>query len=774
MPIEHIRVLRGADGDSVELLEAPSSPPPWDDDQAFVSVGRPSPRVEGFDKVTGRARYAGDQCLPGQLYAAVLRCPHPHARLRRIDGRRAETLAGVHAVLSAANAPSIDWYGDSRLFDTTLRFAGDEVAAVAARSRAIAEAALRHIEVEYEPLPFVADLDSAAAADAPCVHADRPGNRTGDPDIQCRGDVERGLADAAVVVEAEYATQTALHNAFESHGCTALWEGERLTLWESTQGIFEVREQVANKLGLPEHHVRVIKQHMGGGFGAKQIAWKHSVIAALLSQMTGRPVQLVLDREAESLAAGNRNATRQRVTLGATREGRLTVISADIDVAIGAYAIGGESSNVAGSYHRLYECANVRTEQTSYFLNTGPSVAFRAPGYVEGAFALESAMDELARSLDLDPLELRRRNYALQDQQKDQPFTSPESLRLCYARGAEAFGWPPRKREPGARSRRRRGVGVAAHDWMAGMGHPPGYAWVKLNGDGSAEVTTGAQDIGTGTRTGLAQVAAEELGLPLEQVTVNLGDTARGPYAPVSAGSATQATLGPAIRQACADARDQLLVAAARLLDEDDAHTLEVHEGVIRAAGNTQRRITVAEVTGSIAPQMIQGHGARGPNPEGRTVRTCGVQFAEVEVDTETGDVTVLRIVASHDCGRIINPRLVDSQVLGGVTQGIGFALTEARVVDPASGRVLNANLEDYLVPTAADVPDVCHARLDLPDPEANCTGAKGIGEPPIIPTAPAIANAIFDAIGIRLRETPLTRQQILDALARQTRGEST
>jgi xanthine dehydrogenase YagR molybdenum-binding subunit len=397
------------------------------------------------------------------------------------------------------------------------------------------------------------------------------------------------------------------------------------------------------------------------------------------------------------------------------------------------------------------------------YTNTGPAVAFRAPGHVEGAFALESAMDELAHRLGLDPLDLRRRNYAEEDQSEGQPYTSPDSLRLCYDRVAMAIGWS-RRRKPAAAGPRRRGFGIAAHDW-GGAGYPPGYAWVKLNADGTAEVVTGTQDIGTGARTGLTQVAAEELGLPVEQVVLHLGDTGTGVYAPVSSGSATQATIGPAVRAAAAEAKRHLLDAAAAML-EASASDLRIADGTISVVGAAHRKMSVADVTRRVAPHMIQGHGARGPNPKGKSVRTFGAQGVEVEVDVETGEVRVVRVVASHDCGRIINPALVDSQVYGGVIQGIGFALTEERVVDGRSGIVLNANLEEYKIPTVADVPEILHARLDHPDPEANPTGAKGIGEPPLVPTAPAIANAVFDAIGVRLRDAPLSRRRLLAALA--------
>ncbi len=747
-----------ADGDAVSVVEEVGMPP-WTADADLQVVGQPLPRVEGAAKVTGAACYTADVHLPGMLVARVLRSPYPHAYVLRVESGRAAVLPGVRAVLSSENAPAIAWYQDSALFDRTVRFVGDEVAAVAADTEAIAEEALRLIAVDYAPLPFVLDPEHALTPDAPRLR--EGGNVLGQPKVYQRGDVEAGLRRADVVIDQIYTTQAAVHHALEPHGCVAWWVDGHLTLWESTQGIFAVRSQVAQALGLPEHAVRVIARHVGGGFGAKQIAWKHAVIAALLSKQTGRPVRLMLDREAESLAVGHRNATRQRVRLGATRDGVLTAIDARIVQNVGAYLVGGEGSDVSGAYSRLYRCANVRTEQIAVCTNTGPAVAFRAPGYVEGMFALESAMDELARALGIDPLELRLRNYTGDDQVKDMPYSAPEGLRRCYERAAEVFGWRT-YRKPAPVGARRRGIGLAAHDW-AGGGWPPGYAWVKLDTDGTAEVHTATQDIGTGTRTGLTVIAAEELGLAPERVRLELGDTGAGPYAPTSAGSATQATIGPAVRAAAAEARRQLLEAAAPLLDADPGR-LRLRDGQVEVDGHPGRRIAIGEVTRRIAPYMIQGFGARAPNPADRSVRTFGVQCVEVEVDVETGEVRVLRLVAAHDCGRVINPMTVDSQVIGGVVQGLGFALSEERIVDQASGVVLNANLEEYLVPTVADAPPIVHAQVNLADAVANATAAKGVGEPPIVPTAPAVANAVFDAVGVRIRDLPLTRRRLLAA----------
>lgn len=755
--------VSGEDG-SLSVEEQGPSLDGWGTEANLDVVGRRYPRLEALEKVTGRAQYSSDVRLSRQLYAGVLRSPHPHARITSIDISGAEATPGVHAVICADNVPEIEWYDGSYLFDRTLRFIGDEIAAVAAESEEIAADALERIEVTYETMPHVTTIDGALEPHAPRVRQD--GNHAGEPKVYERGNAAAGLRQADVVIEGTYTTQSALHNSLEPHGCTAAWNGNELTLWDSTQSVFTVRQQVAEALQMPEHRVRVIKQHMGGGFGAKQIAWKQDVIAALLAKKASRPVQLMLDREAENLAVGNRPTSRQHLRLGATREGVLTAIDVTIEQGVGAYTTGGEASNVSGMYQTLYRCENVRTEQIPLYINAGPAVAFRAPGHVEAAFALEQAMDELALKLNMDPIELRMKNYSEKEQLEDKPYTLPEGLRLSYDRVREAFNWDHRERNHARGTETvRRGIGFAAHDWIGGSGSPPGYAWIEMNGDGSADVVTGTQDIGTGTRTGLAQVAAEELGLPLSDVSFHLGDTATGPYSPVSSGSATQATIGPAVRAAAAEVKAQLLQVAASLM-EIPTNRLSVREGKILIDGRAERAMTVKEVMQEIAPTTLHGQGARESNPEDKAARTFGAQIVELEVDTETGEITLLRVVTAHDCGRIVNPTMVNSQVIGGITQGIGFAMTEERIIDHRLGIVLNANLEEYKVPTILDVPQIDHAAVDVPDPEANPTGAKGIGEPPLVPTAPAIANAIYDAIGVRLYESPLSRHRIVEHLA--------
>ena len=741
----------------------------WGADHRMTVVGQPANRLEGIEKVTGGALNSYDVRLPGQLYAAVLRSPHPHAHIVSIDTSRAEALPGVHAVISSANTPKTPWFTDSFVFDTTVRYVGDEVAAVAAESEDIAADALRLIEVEYEVLPHVTNLEDAVRPDAPKLRD--TGNIAEEPKVYDRGDAETALASADVVVDAVFTTQAAVHNSLEPHGCTVAWEGDRLTVWASTQSVFTVRQMVASSLGIPEHDVRVIKHHMGGGFGAKQVAWKDAIIAPLLARRAGRPVQLMLDRRAENLASGNRNPTWQHVRFGAKSDGTLVGIWADIHINNGAYQVGGEASDVPGMYQTLYKCENVHTRSLTVLTNAGPAVAFRAPGHVESAWAIEQVMDELARKLDLDPVEFRRRNYSGRDQLEDRDYTLPEGLRFCYDKVTADFGWDRYERPP-ADGPTRRGRGFAAHDWVGGAGHPPAYAWARLNPDGGIDVITGTQDIGTGTRTGLAQIAAEELGVELKDVRLQLGDTAVGPYSPVSSGSSTMASIGPAVRGAVGDVRRQLLgIAAVKM--EVAAERLSIDGGRISVAGTSDQSLTIAEVMADIAPANLLGKGVRGPNPTDKSVRTFGAQCIEVEVDTETGEVTVLRVSTAHDIGRIVNPALVDSQIYGGITQGIGFALTEERVMDERLGLVMNANLEEYKIPTMLDIPPIHHAHVDVPDPAANITGAKGVGEPPLVPTAPAIANAVYDAVGIRINDAPISRQRLLALLADQRSTDS-
>ncbi|MDR5684220.1 MAG: xanthine dehydrogenase family protein molybdopterin-binding subunit [Armatimonadota bacterium] len=731
--------------------------PPYEQ-TSFRYVGKPIPRVDGPLRATGRATYTADLAPPGTLHVRFLRSPHAHARIRAVRTERAERMPGVFGVATRHNCDLV--WRRWRLFEDVVRYAGDEVAAVCAATQEIAEQALRCIEVDYEPLPFVTDIEDAIAPDAPRVW--ESGNLLREPPY-VRGDVERALAGADVVVELEVRTACALHNSMEPHIAVAQWEGDRLTVWESTQHIFGVRDALAAAFGLGVDRVRVLKQFMGGGFGSKNAVGKYTLIASHFARMTGRPVRCGLDRHEENLCAGNRGASLQRIRLGARGDGTLVAIDATLYTQLGAYAAWAPA--IGGPFRELYACPNVRTEEVGVFTHTGPFAAFRAPGYVEGTVGLEVAMDELAARLGIDPLEIRRRNHADRDPATGQSYSAKHLLR-AYDLGAERIGWQRRGRLP--QGTKRRGLGMASQIW-GGAGGPPAYAMVRLNRDGSAEVITGTQDIGTGTRTVLAQIAAEELGLPIERVTVHLGDT-ENPYSPLSAGSQTLASVGPAVRMAAADAHRQVLEFAAQMLEADPAD-LRADDGEIEVAGAPTRRLSFRAVAEKLGNFQILGRGFRGPNAADQRLRTFGAQFAEVEVDVDTLDIHVLRIVAVHECGRIINPLTLSSQVEGGILQGVGFALTEGRLLDPATGRPVNANLEDYKIPTAQDAPVIEHYMIEASDDAANNLGAKGMGEPPIIPTAAAIANAVSDALGVRITHLPIRREVVLAAVEQARRS---
>lgn len=744
--------------EEVKVVEVPAFDlVPWDDGAELSIVGRRAGRADALEKVTGRARYTTDVQRPGMLHAAVLRAPLPRGRLATLDLLPALAVPGVRDAIARADIPEIAVNGFP-LLDGTVRYAGQPVAAVVADTREAAYAALAALRVTYVPEPHAVTAAQALAADAPEVRGAH-GNRTRRaPRTARRGDVSRGLAEADVVVEREYRVPCALHTALEPHGAVAEWTGGQLTVWESTQGIFNTRADLAEGLALPLTSVRVVKDYMGGGFGAKNGASTNAFLAALLARRTGRPVSCINDREGEQTDSGNRAAAVTRVTLGATRDGRLTAIRAETTIALG---IDGWEATPGKIYHQMYSCPNVETTDSFVWTNTGAMSSFRAPGHVEGAFGLECAMDALARELGLDPLELRRRNHAGRDEEKRRDYTGKRLLD-CYRLGAERFGWDDRAQRRGeGEGRVRRGFGMASQVWGAGGG-PPAYALVRVNPDGTADVLTGSQDLGTGTRTVLAQVAAEALGVPLEAVRVVLGDTERTPYTANSWGSMTVPSVAPAVRMAAEDARAQLFEAAAGMLGAEPG-TLTAREGVISApSGET---IDIASVTEQLGEVMIVGHGTRGPNPDGHSIASFGAQFAEVEVDVETGQVRVVRIVAAHDSGRILNPTLAESQVEGGVIQGLGYALLEERIVDERLGLPLNPTMHDYKIPVTGDVPRIETEFVGAADALANTTGAKGLGEPPIIPTAPAIANAVADAIGAEVRELPLTPWRVLAAL---------
>jgi xanthine dehydrogenase YagR molybdenum-binding subunit len=541
----------------------------------------------------------------------------------------------------------------------------------------------------------------------------------------------------------------------ETHQSVCEWVGDTLTVYISTQYVWGIRDEIATALDIPADRVRVVCEYMGGGFGSKNDAGDYTYAAIELAKRTGRPVRAALTRREENTAAGNRNATIQKLTVGARSDGTIVALGGEFVNAVGW---SGWSAMTEGPLQMLYACENVRTVRYGAKINTPPMKAFRAPGFVEGTFGLECLIDELAAKLDVDPLELRRRNYANDNDGK--PYSS-KNLKACYELAQSQWD---RRDEVRARSTGawKHGVGMASQIWFGGGG-PPSYAWIRVGSDGRAQVVTAMQDIGTGSRTAMAQIAAEELGFPLDRVEVSLGDTSRGPFASISAGSSTIPSMGPAVRAAAADAKRQLLEIAAQRHHLEE-RVLDIVDGnVVSADGNLNT--PVQKLVEVLEDAQILGKGARGPNPTGMSVLTFGIQVVEVAVDVETGEVRVDRVYAAHDVGRIVNTLGARSQVEGGIIQGIGHTLSEQRLHDPATGRILTTTLDAYRMPTIADVPEIVAEFVDAPDEHLTNLGSKGLGEPPIVPIAAAIANAIRDATGADVHELPISREEMLRAL---------
>jgi xanthine dehydrogenase YagR molybdenum-binding subunit len=748
----------GRAGALIEVeVEVPADVPrPWDGAAQLDQVGKPVPRVDGALKLSGAARYTTDVRLPGMLYAEVLRSPHPAALVRRLDLSAAAKMAGVRAVHPIAKA------GDR------LRFEGEEIAAVAADTPQQAKDALRAIAVELVPIPHVVALEAAMRPDAPPVHPEDQGQDGVRGNVKGplpsrrytpAGDVEVALKSAAASVDLTFRTQVQTHSALEPHGSVVKpTEVGGFEVWSSTQSIASVVEDLAEVFKVPASKVRVHCEFLGGGFGAKFGAGKHTVIAAHLARSSKRPVRLILDRRAEHLAGGNRPSSRQRVRLGADAKGKLTAIALENH---GSAGVGG-GAGVGAFYAAVYDAPNRAFAEYDVATNTGASAAFRAPGHPQACFALEGALDVLAEKLKLDPIDLRLAND-----------THP-TRRAQWALARQKFGWDARrKRGPLSEGTVRRGVGAAASVWYNIVELKVG-ATVEIHRDGSVVVLSGVQDIGGGIRTVIAQVTAEVLGLPASAVETRIGDSAY-PLGPGSGGSKTTASLTPAVHQAAAAAKRKLAELAAKGLGVKPEQ-VTFGAGSLRGA---DKSISFQAAAGLIRGGKIVGHGERGPDLEGLDAASdpalkklanliAGVQMAEVAVDTATGVVRVERVLAVQDCGRVMNANLARGQVNGGVIQGVSYALYEERNLDPYTGRMLNPNLESYRITSIKELPAIEVIFTEVYSGRSS-TGAMGLGEPATVPTAAAIANAFAHATGVRIRELPLTPERVLAALGRIT-----
>ncbi len=729
---------------------------PWDNESRLRSVKGRHPRLEAPQKVTGQAKYTYDVRLPGMLWAKMVRAPIPAGKILRIDTSKAERLPGVKAI----------WTTEAQ----RVRFAGQDIAAVAAVTQEIAEDAARLVEVQYEEAPFVTDLEEAIGPNAPLVYAEgqapappnapRKGNVTGPivptplgpPRGGSRGDIEKGFAEAETVHEGTYRVQVHTHSVLETHGVVAHWEGDQLTVYASTQGVFMVRAGLADALGLDRKNVRVITEHMGGGFGSKlspsAVGSAFALVACRLAKKTGAPVKLMLDRREEQVCTGNGPGALMTVRLGAKRDGTLTAIH------FRAYGEGGvgPSSRMGGPAGNIYQdCPNVLLEEYDVFTNAGPACPLRAPGHPQGAFGLECAMDELAQRLGMDPLELRRKN-------ESHPFR-----KRFYDVGAKAIGWERRNGTPGAGpGPRKRGIGMANGNWYV-LVREAVSAEVQVHRDGSVELFHGAQDLGTGIRTVLAVVAAEELGLRPADITVHVGDT-RFPPGGTSGGSITTNSSAPAARLAAHEARLRIAALAAPLLHVTP-QALDFADGKIVVAAQPDRQVSFREAAQKMPGEVIACLADRKRQFESFRPDLAATQFAEVEVDVETGRIRVLKMVAVNNCGIAINPLTAESQVIGAQIQGASWALFEQRTLDRNVGTMVNPNLESYKIFGPADMFEAVPILTDGAN-AGNNTSATGIAEPVFVPTLAAIANAVFNATGVRIRRLPMTPDRVLAALA--------
>ncbi|HEY5118146.1 MAG TPA: xanthine dehydrogenase family protein molybdopterin-binding subunit [Anaerolineales bacterium] len=760
-----------------ETPDPGSAPKPWG---STSMVGRRQPRVDGYELVSGRAVYPSDVSLPGMLYGAVLRSPYPNAIVKSLDTRAAESMPGVQAVLTGESSdanPAWSYPNDvkGRIFESHCRYEGEAIAAVAAETAYQAGDALGAVKVEFEVLQATVDELKALQPGAPLVHDG--GNRVKPPERYQRGDVDRGFAEADVILEQTYRTECEIHTPLERHGCVAKWDRGQLTLWQSTQGVYRVQSQAADILGMPLSKVRVIGRYMGGGFGSKLQAEKETIIAALLAKKTGRPVKLFLSREETFIAAGNRPPANMRLKAGVKKDGTLTALDFTCVATSGAYPAGG-TGGIDWQIKDLYQCPNVRTELSDLYTNACPSRPFRAPGHPQGAWALEQMMDALAEGIGMDPVELRLKNIPAVSQARtgNPPYTST-GFRQCLTDGAKSFGWREVRSAIASSNKDRnwrKGVGMAGGMWVVGGGGPPATIIVKLFADGSVSLNMGASDIGTGTRTVMALVVSEELGVKPDLIDIDNADTATTQYATPSGGSKTVPTESPAVRAAAIHVKQQLLAMAAEELKEKPA-SLTMKGGTILSLADPSKKIKVTDVAGLKRQGLIVGVGYRGPNPANRAINPFAAQFCEVEVNIKTGEVRILRFLSANDSGRVMNRLTFDSQVIGGITMGIGLAMTEARILDRnQTGKIVSGNWHDYKIPTAMDVPaDIVSVPIDSPDNEANTTGAKGLGEPVTIPTAAAVANAVYNATGLRLTSTPISPLVLRRALAAMEKGTS-
>lgn len=744
----------------------------------YTVVGKRVPRVDALSKVTGAAVFSGDINLPGMLYAKVLRSPYPHALIQRLDVSEALALEGVKAVITAEDVPGyrgkslLDFSELPKLAREKVVYTAQPVAVVAATSLRIAEKALDLINVEYKELPAVMDIEEAMKPDTPPVHADlfttkttpnsRPQKGNTPSNISnalniTRGDLEAGFKQSDVVLENTFRTQKVHHGFIEPIVSVAAVDNTgKVTVWTQSQGTFMARNMLSEFLDLPVSKIKVMPVEIGGAFGGKTYM-PTAPLCALLAMKTGRPVRMEMTRDEQLRDGRHIPESLMTVKIGATREGYITAAFVSL-----AYDAGGfpEMTHCMFASHNVlsqYRIPNLKIEARDVITNKVPSTFYRAPGTPQSTFAIESQVDLLARALNMDPIQLRLRNIA----GKGDAIPNGEILpRVGFRETLERMA--DHLRQKGEPFGRNCGRGIACGFWGGASGSFGAH--INVNRDGSVNLVLGVTDI-SGTRTSIAQIVAEEFCIPVEKVSVVVGDTDTAPWATMSVGSMTTYSLSMAVFRACQNVKTQLCERAAAKLRVSNGE-IEFAGGMFQIKGDPEKAVSLADLAkdtfsfgGGAGP--IIGSGATGGLP---FAPTLSVHAVDLKVDEETGKVRVLAYAVAQDTGKALNPMSIEGQIQGAITQGIGWALMEKIVLE--NGAVLNSNLTDYRLPTATDVPMLDVAIVEVPS-ETGVYGVRHVGEPPMIGALAAIANALHNATGVRFKETPFTPEVIINGIRR-------
>ena len=734
---------------------------------AYKSVGTRPIRHDGYDKVTGRAAYGSDISLPGMLHAKMLRSPHAHAVIKSIDTSRAEAAPGVHAVLTSADLPEYEnrpVSGPSggppqNLFHLSSKilargkvlFRGHPVAAVAAASVHDAEEALDLIDVEYEVLPAVTTAEDAMAEDAPQLHPQFKNNIASHSRLEI-GDIDKGFEDADIVIEREFRTKTVHQGYIEPHSATAWWTPQdRITVWGSSQGHFQIRDMTADIVGVPFSSIKVVPMEIGGGFGGKTTIYLEPVAVAL-SKKAGLPVKVTMTRIEVMEASGPTSGSYMKVKMGVTNDGRMTAAHADLRFEAGAFP-GSPVGAAAQCIFSPYDIANIVIDAYDVVDNKPKTTAYRAPGAPIGSFAAETIIDEFCEKLGMDVIDFRILNGAREGTRRASGIINPPIGAIETAQAAKDHPHYAESVEG-----KWRGRGVASGFWINGAG--PACATANLNYDGTVNLIIGSMDIG-GTRPAAAQQFAEVLGIPVEDVNPQVGDTDTIGYTSMTGGSGAAFKTGWASYEAAQDVKRQMIGRAALLWDTS-ADEIELEDGEFRHTSDPELSIGFAELAGRAAETggPIVGSANMDPSGAGSTFAT---HVVDIEVDPETGKIEILRYTAAQDTGTSIHPSYVEGQIQGGVVQGIGWALNEEYYMSD-DGQMMNTSLLDYRMPTSLDLPMIDTVVVEVPNPN-HPYGVRGVGEVPIVPPLAALSNAIYDATGVRMRELPMNPAAVAKAI---------